>query len=346
MPIKVLTDFHHSSLLRATNLLFGDRLGMQVYRPIGMEWFDEGFWAINDQRDTAAQFLDYDSQPRDRTPALNNGSPIRDGVFWIQDPGHSSRHRACTLDFFKHNEFQYIIASIPAHVPIFERLIQEFSPSTKLIIQVGNNWDLTPYVGKNVLASTAPHFAPGVNVQFYHQEIDPTFKPSPVPPTKFISSYVNILQNTGQGWADFVDLEKSLKQWGFVFSSFGGQCRDGNKNGPKELYDSMSEAQFILHSKPGGDGFGHIIFSAYASGRPVIARPSQYRGQLAEQLLVPGTFIDLDVHGRNGVAQIILNLSTKPEVVSEMGERAAKRFAEVVDYDKEAKEIAEWIEAL
>lgn len=58
MAVRVLTDFHHSSLLRATNMLFQDRLGLSVFRPIGMEWFTEGFWAVNDQEDTASNSSD------------------------------------------------------------------------------------------------------------------------------------------------------------------------------------------------------------------------------------------------------------------------------------------------
>lgn len=342
---KILTDFHHSSLLRATNLLFSDRLKMDVFRPIGMEWFQQDYWAINDQRDTAMQFLQYESQPIDGTPSLNDVSNLLTGEGWcsVRDPGNLSTHRACTLDFFKQNHFDYVIASIPAHVPLFEALIAKHQPQAKLIVQVGNNWDLSAYEGKNVLASTAPHFAPGVNAMFYHQEIDPVFHSSITEPTKKIYSYVNILQRTGQGWNDFIELEKLLPD--FEFRSYGGQCRDGNKNGPLEILNSMHEAQFILHSKPGGDGFGHVIFSAYASGRPVIARPSQYAGQLAEQLLVPGTFINLD-QGRGEVKNMVRRITADPDALFRMGKRARQRFDEVVDYSKEAEEIETWLNQL
>jgi hypothetical protein len=355
--MRVLTDFHHSSLLTATNLLFGERLHMMVYRPIGLEWFDEGFWAINDQRDTANQFLSLDQslKPGDNTPPLNLtitrerdavlGETPENGVYYVADPGGRTAHRACTLDWFKNNRFDYVIASIPAHVPLFERLIAQYQPHAKLIIQVGNNWDLSPYEGKNVLASTAQHMAAGVNAMFYHQEFDThIFMQRICEPTKKIYSFVNILQRSGQGWNDFVELEKLLGD--YEFRSYGGQCRDGNKNGPLELANAMHEAQFILHSKPGGDGFGHIIFNAYACGRPVIARPSQYAGMLAEQLLVPGTFINLDELGRGGVKNQVRRITADPDGLFHMGKRAAERFNAVVNYEKEAEEIGLWLSQL
>lgn len=346
---RVLTDFHHSSLLTATNLLFEDRLDMMVYRPIGMEWFEEGFWAVNDQRDTAEQFLGLDQsfKPDDETPPLNDilGQRFETGVYYVADPGGRTAHRACSLEWFKNNQFDYLIASIPAHVPLFERLIAMYQPKAKLIIQVGNNWDLSPYVGKNVLASIAPHMEPDVNACFYHQEFDLNiFAPRICHPTKHISSFVNILQRTGQGWNDFTELEKLLPE--FSFKSYGGQCRDGNMNGPLEVANAMHDSQFILHSKPGGDGFGHVIFSAYACGRPVIARPSQYSGQLAEQLLVPGTFIDLDKYGRAEVKNMIRRFTEDDNALWRMGQRAAARFREVVDYEKEAEEVKQWLTKL
>lgn len=356
---RVLTDFHHSSLLTATNMLFGDRLHMMVYRPIGMEWFDEGFWAINDQRDTAEQFLSLDQsfKPGDNTPPLNRpvtsgldemlGETSEQGVCYVSDPGGRTAHRACTLQWFKNNQFDYVIASIPQHVRLFERLIAEYWPQAKLIIQVGNNWDLSPYEGKNVLASISPHFAPGVNACFYHQEFDISiFRPRNTEASKQIHSYVNILQRSGQGWNDFCELEKLLKPRGYTFKSYGGQCRDGNITGPLAMANSMHEAEFILHSKPGGDGFGHVLFNAYACGRPLIARPSQYAGQLGEQLLVPGTFIDLDKYGRGEVKNMIIRITAEPDALFRMGKRAAERFQEVVDYKKEAEEIGLWLTQL
>lgn len=347
--MKILTDFHHSSLLRSLVLLFEGRLGAELYRPIGMDWFDQGYWAVNSQRDTAEQFLALDSQPVDNTPELNNAHQMKTApaeTFHIYDPGMKSTHRACTLDFFKNNEFDYVIASIPAHVPIFENLIAKYQPNAKLIIQMGNNWDLSQYPGYNVLASTVPQSSPA-NTFFYHQEFDLSiFRDTPVPPVRKAYSFVNVIENTGIGWEDYQGLKRIMERTGWEFKAFGGQCPDGNMTGPDELAYKMREAAFIFHVKPGGDGYGHIIHNAYAVGRPIITRPSHYKGQLAEQLLIPGTFIDLDRYPLDKVKNILTQLMLDPDSLVEMGKAAAARFDDVVNFKSEAEGIKLWLETL
>ncbi len=331
---------------------------MMVYRPIGLEWFDEGFWAINDQRDTAEQFLSLDQAfvPRDQTPALNKltydrdellGERAEDGVHYVSDPGGISHHRACTLAFFKQNQFDYVIASIPAHIPLFKKLIEMYQPNAKLIVQMGNEWPDEFWTG-NVLASVKPRDS-RANTMFYHQEFDlDIFRPAPVEVTKKVYSFVNCLQQQMPlAWSDFTGLEMLLgARSGFQFKSFGGQCRDGNMDGPVELADAMREAMMIFHVKEGGDGFGHIIYNAYAVGRPIITRSRFYKDRLAEELLVPGTFIDLDKHNMPEAYNILNRLHYQPEELRDMGAKAHARFMEVVDYEAEAERIGQWLKSL
>lgn len=352
--MRVFTDFHHTSLLRSLVLLFEERLGMEIYRPIGMDWFDDGYWAINNQADTAKQFLSPDSQPLDNTPPLNelfdNGIAglygAREGIHKVLDPGGKTSHWACTLDFFKNYRFDYVIASIPAHVPLYKNLIKLYNPQAKLIVQMGNNWSLDEYAGENVLASIAPQLG-HPNAMFYHQEFDlEVFRDTPVPPTRKVYSFLNVIRNSGIGWNDYSELKRIMERLGWEFRAYGGQCPDGNMNGAHETASKMREAAFIFHVKPGGDGFGHVIHNAYAVGRPLITRPSHYRGQLAEQLLVPGTFIDLDRYGRGEVKNILTRLMFDPDSLAQMGRSAAHRFDEVINYEAEAKEISEWLSTL
>ena len=346
---RVFVDFHHTSLLRSFVLLFEKRLGMEVYRPIGMEWFYENFWRINTLEDTARQFLDYGSQPLDHTPGLNDAVPkfrAPEGVYSVMDPGGESTHRACTLEFFKNNEFDYVIASIPAHVTLFQKLIEQYQPNAKLIVHVGNNWNLDQYAGLNVLASVSPQLT-AANAIFYHQEFDlDIFYDTPVEVNRRVYSFLNVIREYPQAWADYSDLKRHLERRGWEFRSYGGQCPDGNMTGPHELARKMREAQMILHVKPGGDGFGHIIHNAYAVGRPVITRPSHYRGQLAEQLLVPGTFVDLDRYGRTEVQNILKNLSNDPDSLVQMGKNAAEQFDRVVNFSRDAEQVESWLHSL
>ena len=92
---RVLCDFHHSSLLRSLVLLFEERLDMALYRPIGMDWFDEGFWAINNQRDTAEQFLKPESQALDGTPEYDAGRERIQSLCGLsQSPARRSNERS------------------------------------------------------------------------------------------------------------------------------------------------------------------------------------------------------------------------------------------------------------
>lgn len=341
---RVFCDFHHSSLLRSLTLLFEKRLSMELYRPIGMDWFEQGYWKINDQLATAEQFLALDSQPMDRTPALNQAKGSGSETFNIYDPGMKSMHRACTLDFFKQNRFDYVIASIPAHVPVFEALVAKYQPDAKLIVQMGNNWQGYDFGNLPVLASVQGPLPNAPKAIFYHQEFDlRVFYDTPVPAARKIYSFTNVIQQAGVAWEDYSQLKRAMERHGWEFRAYGGQCPDGNMTGPDQLASKMREAALIFHVKPGGDGFGHIIHNAYAVGRPLITRPSFYRGQLAEQLLIPGTFIDLDRYSLSEVKNILTRLMLDPDDLVEMGRLAASRFDEVVDYVKEAEAIGQWL---
>lgn len=343
--MKMLVDMHHSSLLRSLIMLFEDRLDIEVYRPIGMDWFYYGYWGINDNYDTAKQFLSRGQIPKDRTCPLNTVRSNKKGIYYCFDPGGYETNRACLLDYFKRTKFDYVLASIPAHVPMFEKLIRKYNPSAKLIIQVGNNWGISEYQGKNVLASIKPYPVAGVNVKFYHQEFDLNiFKPEPLEHKKRMYSFVNVLENMPQAQQDFIRFEELLRKHGWRLDSYGGQNRDGNMTGPRELAAKIAEASIILHSKPGGDGFGHIIHNAYACGRPVVIRRSHYSGQLAEELFVEGTYLDIDQLGREQTAAELLKLDAQWFV--EAGKKARARFEEVVNYDREAEEIKQWLQNL
>ncbi len=324
---------------------------MEFYRPIGLDWFDEGFWAINDQYETAKQYLAFDQayRPKDGTPALNEYEPLsvkENEIYFVKDPGGETQHKACTLQYFKDNKFDFIIASIPQHIAIFKDLIAKYQPEAKLIVQMGNEWPMEYWQGNNVLASVKARPVPAdCNEIFYHQEIDlKVFWWETVKPSKKIYSFVNVLENMPRASRDFEILEQLLPD--YQVRSYGGQNRDGNMTGDRELADKMREAQFILHVKDHGDGFGHVIHSAYAVGRPVITRLSDYKGKLAEDLLVEGTYLDIDSLGRNELVRRVRHLTDNPGELAIMGDRAAQQFRSVVNYDHESEEIGKWLKSL
>lgn len=343
--MNLFTDFHHNSLLRATVLLFENRLGINVYRPIGLDWFTEGYWAINNSIDTAKQFLDIESSfVADKTPALNMVSGIEDQIYKIYDPGNASSHKAITLESFKSMQFDYVLASIPAHIPLYQELIKKYQPSAKLIVQIGNNWPLNILHGFNVLASVKKDSLSGCNAVYYHQEFDTSiFNPSSPAYSRKISSYINILQNMPYGWNDFIKLEIMLDGIATV-KSYGGQCRDGNKEGPITLSSSMQNDDFIFHVKDGGDGYGHILYNSYASARPVITRSYFYKDCLGSELLNDKSSIDLDKMSLEEAAQKIINVLLDQELLNSMSENAYTTFTSNVDFEYDAQKVRNWIE--
>ncbi len=351
--MNVFTDFHHSALLRSLIILFEDRLGGQVYRPIGTEWAEQGFWKVYDHPATVQQYLTLAQgyRPIDGTPPLNKfveDVKLDDPDLYIcADPESESYNKAITLEKFKTMKFDIVIASIPAHIAPFKKLIELYQPQAKLVFQVGNAWDYGSMDVQNVLASTKPVEVPDhIHAVFYHQEFDLNiFKPEPFTKSRAIHSFVNILQ--GQAVTDFLKLEELLPD--FTLKSYGAGNRDGIKNGVKEMARGINDADWVLHVKPGGDGYGHVIHNAFACGRPVITRKSDYLGCLAGDLMIDGvTCFDLDVHGTETVASLIRatqDYKNKPWL-EEMGAAAHARFREVVNFDREEKEIKEWLTKL
>jgi len=57
MTVRVLADYHHGALYYSFHLLFEERLGFELYRPIGYEWFKRGFWKYSRNPQVIRQYL-------------------------------------------------------------------------------------------------------------------------------------------------------------------------------------------------------------------------------------------------------------------------------------------------
>ncbi|MCJ7634401.1 hypothetical protein MUP77_18670, partial [Candidatus Bathyarchaeota archaeon] len=61
MSKNVFVELHHGDLFFSLHLLFEERLEMNLFRPIGMAWFEKGFFKIaepyGNAPDTIDQFL-------------------------------------------------------------------------------------------------------------------------------------------------------------------------------------------------------------------------------------------------------------------------------------------------
>jgi|SRR5882724_755026 len=350
---NILTDFHHSGLHRSLQLLFENRLGYNLYRQIGMDWYKNGFWAINEHEATAKQYLDIRGgqgmNPPDGTPNLNYSTEdsFLDGIYYCEDTHHRSVHRAIAFERFCQMKFDIIIASVPQHVPIFKRLIKEYQPQAKLVFQMGNMFsEITNNLHEipNLLASTIAFPLPTTcNGVFYHQEFDTTvFSPSELPAEKLFTSFINVYQHNG-GFTDYATLRTMLPE--YEFKSYGGQCENGAVTGIENVAAIMKKSYFGFHSKYMGDGYGHVLYNWMACGKPIITRLSDYKGKLAEEILFDHeTCLDIDRYSFEQLRDII---STLPDHQYEyMCQQAYSRFKTLVNFDFEEKLIRIWLDRL
>lgn len=354
--MNIFADKHHGDLAYSLQLLFEKRLGGNVYFPIGMEWATEGYWQIhapyNYSEETAKQYLDVQQAyvPKDGTPSLNTIAGFDDASYWVEDTVHGVFHKAVTLEQFACMKIDVIIASIPAHYHTFRKLRDTFHPKAKLVCHMGNMFVemhelLRNGTVQNLLASTIDFPVPqGVQAVFYHQEFDTNvYSYEPPKANRLIKSFVNCLKDTSdrQLWYDYKEALPDL-----TFKMHGILGDDGVINGAQNIAHAMKESMAIWHVKPGGDGYGHVLHTAAAIGRPLITRTSHYKGQLGEKLMVPDlTVIDLDRGGVGENCQKIQKLM-QPDVLQRMSDNMIERFRQVVNFEKDAERVKTFMEEL
>ncbi len=372
---KVFTDFHHSSLLNSLIMLFEGRLGGQVYRPIGMEWAEKGYWKVYDHPATQAQYLGIGGATPDGSPKLNEvkgwvGEGIGrslpgDGivsratdatVYYCNDIESGETNKAITFDGFMHLPIDIIIASLPQHIEPFFKLSKLHFNKPKVIYQIGNSWNIEGNMPiPNIMASAKIFIPQKYHSIVYHQEFSTEiYKPIEYivlgekwEPLPNIFSFVNcfsLQDHFRQDWQLFQELEQLMPNW--VFKAYGGQCRDGAMNGSQALADKMREARFIWHTKNGGDGFGHVIHNAAAIGKPLIVKEQYYLGKLGGDLIKDGvTCITIDGLSPQEIINKI-NLYNSPENYAKLCKNTYENFKKVVDFDKEAEELKVFLDNL
>lgn len=340
---RIFVDLHHSTLYKSLQMLFEDRLGFSLFRPIGKDWFEQGYWKLaepyGNNPSTVEQYLGLrDYQPVDGSKPLNQIEEVKPDYYLINDP--FKPHKAITLGQFKEMEFDIIIASYDRHIEPFKKLLQ-FQPKAKFVFQIGNDWKVDFTQVKNLMASVAPYDVPkGVNAVFYHQEVDTSlFNYKPHQGAEIGRSFVNCLSTADifkQDWLDFQELERQLH---YKLESFGGGCRDGIVQHQEDVARMMKESMFGIHLKSGGDGFGHVLFNWFACGRPVICRKSQYKCKLADKLLTDETCFDLD----KGMDYVVKRVNAMSDSMHQI---VYNKFKAEVDFDKDAEAIKSFIEKL
>lgn len=344
--MKIFTDLHHGDLYFSLHLLFEKRLGHKLYRPIGLEWFNAGYWLIaapyGNRQDTINQFLDINQRGYDAYNNLNGNHYIEDDIYYIHEPGHNYYQKAITLKQFKNMEFDIIMPTYPGHDKPFENLRDRFQSKAKMIMQMGNIKQRTHIT--NVLHSCA-YDRPQAHQHClrYHQEIDPNhfYYIKPNEKTRNIYSVVNCapyLQEYNKFKSHITDAN-----WKY----YGAGSPDGALAGAKKVGEKMREANVAWHLKPHG-GVGHSTKGWFATGRPIVTNMSQHRkaGGDAMKLFVPGvTCVDLDSGSVHENEQKIKTL-LEPDINQEWSERVYDRFKQVINYDADEERVKKFLENL
>lgn len=338
--INILSDFHHSSLYSSLLYTLEQRLGHSVYRQIGEKFFYEGFWKINRQKDTIAQYLStYGYQPTDGTPPLNNTLWVQDGIYYSKDPNTGQIHKAITFDTFMEMDFDIIIASIPQHIKPFQELARR--KKAKFVFQAGNEFPMDFNSVPNLMASIMPRSLE-THAVFYHQEFDENvFKPGERPQKKTIYNFMNVLHEYPYAYEWFTELEKEMPD--YEFKMYGSQNRDGCLTGIENIANKMREARWGFHIKPGGDGYGHVIHNLIACGVPLITNKSFYEGKLAGQMMNDKCCIIIDGMSVKDAATMI---RAHEDLNEEMSIEARRQFETTVNFEEDAKNIGTFLEEL
>lgn len=333
--MRALIDRHQADLFYAMQLLFEDRLGIEVFTPIGHEWFDAGYWQFGHQhmgRELANQFLGIDAK-----------YTLDEENYVTIDPAHPRRLIKCvTLEQFRNlGDWSHVVATVQDNQSGFRRLSDEVG--AKYVLQVGNTrqdvaWSLDPLA---LVSSEVDIIGRGVRMHqpFDHETVFRFRDPAKERPTTYIASFVNLLPRIEDVWPTAQELFRHLEP---EFAPFicGIDGPDGNIHPVDAIAEYMASSAFGLHLKPTGDGFGHVIHGWAAVGRPLIGRGRYYRGQLAERFWQDGvTCVDLDNRSMAENAALIREIWADRDRYSEMCHAIRAEF-DRIDWDAEAAEIA------
>jgi hypothetical protein len=207
-----------------------------------------------------------------------------------------------------------------------------------------DRWDLADF---GIVTTLLPHpiSVPHVVV---HQEFslkDFRHEPPPQNDRMVVSSFVNCFAENVRGYQQFVDTANLRAQYDWkVYGSYGSVPEDGFAAGNigtcAGVAEAMRASDVAWHTKQWSDGFGHVIHDWFAVGRPVVGYEWYYKSQLAGPLWEEGvTSFDLTDKTYQEATAILDVLFNDPDLRLRMGENAAKRFREVVNFDEEEQRI-------
>jgi len=341
--VRVLIDRHQADLFRAMQHLFEDRLDVEVWTPMGREWWDDKIWqfgaCFGDDRLAQQYVIPHDGVHHERA-----GGP---GTWSTYDTAHPDVEIRCiSLETARDiGGWAFVVATVQENQAGFKRFADEVG--AKFVVQVGNtgqyiDWDLGPLV---ISSSEMAIVGRGIVA---HQEFDSAaggafgFKDPALANRREVRNFVNLIDRIDQSWVPFLEAEKLLASDGFKFYAHGHEGRDGVIQPTAKIGELMGGAGWGWHVKPVGDGFGHVIHGWAAVGRPLIGRASYYRGKMAEPLwedLV--TCVSTDDRSTVEVVGLVKEISSDAGSHAAMCRAIRERFDATVDYGRDEARVRE-----
>lgn len=357
--MRVFTDLHHGSLFHSIQLM-GRRVGFDVFRPVGMEWFHEEFFGLAEPYgnaiETVEQYLKIDnlSPVIHDAPAFNNftneevnKSGLVLPFYEFNDYAHHTTNLGITLEAFKNIKIDVVIASIPQHLQKFYELRNKYQPQAKLIFQIGNPYWQLPLVEfyPNILDSCNLNIPSQYHKVTYHQEFEtdifyPQIREFYEKPYK-VYSFVIFPQRLEL----FFETAKLLPDYEFRAFGHHNLCTDPPITGIKNIAEKMHEARFGWHDKD-VDGYGHIFHNWFACARPVIAGYQGYAGRLGAHLFHEGYYTyNIDQHSPQEIAEWIKQ-QEDTLLYEDNCIATAESFKAFVNFEKEGEELKKFFSEL
>jgi hypothetical protein len=338
--MNILVDSqHHPALDESIELLFHDRLGHNVFRPIGLEWAGAGVWRWA-ERDGGMPWIEY-------TCASFCNPFMGEGIYKRKNEQYPRSYNYITFEGAKNFKIDMIISTLRAHDVQWLKYIKKYQTGAKLVAQIGDISPIDESV-KYILCSIPGYIpAPSQKLLYYNQEFDiknifyyEPYKNYLVP--KIIRSFIHYIPAVESFVAAeklFLKYEMYLSNYKFYNHSKTG--RDGFVTDMTFLGRLMRESLFGWQVKP-IDGYGHNFHNWLAVGRPVIINSSTYKHH--SNLLIPGqSCIDVDAQSFERTIDIIKECS-EPSIHKKMCEETYKIFKENINFDVEASKVKEFIE--
>lgn len=319
------------------------RLGGKLYRPYGVQWFDQGYFKLYEHprkkypaRWLAKQYLEDTIYDFDGETGISLETERGD----LDYP----RLNLLTLEKAKETPIDVVICTVHENEKYFAKL-KEFYPNAKFIRQVGNQLDVTidDTLYPNLLASAlAPYNLFKKHKVIYRQEFDLNlFKYRPINNFNNIYSFQNDLEEDEEAWNIWLGLRHKMRNYNF--KSYGVGNVDGKIFKKRDLVERMLDSTFIFQRKF-AEGYGHVLANCLCLGRiPIINRETYEKGQLFSDILIDEeTCLFLEDTVEKTIEKILRNTHR----TSVIGNNARKLFQETVSFDRDFIDIKHFFENL